>query len=113
MYQAICEHLRAGKSIVNGSGNFRRSERQMVRDLADPARDEAITIYVDTPAHIARQGLLANRENGARLDITDDDFEHILRAWEPPLPDENAVVFPYKGEIDTWIVARMVLLAVR
>jgi predicted kinase len=110
-YRAICEYLRAGESIVDGSGNFRRSERQTVRELADPARDEIVTIYVDTPAQIARQRLLANRDTRARLDVTDEGFEHILRSWEPPSPDEHARVFHYGEDIGAWLDAHESLSA--
>jgi predicted kinase len=106
----IHEYLNAGKSVVDGSGNFRRSERQTVRDLADPVRDETATIFVDTPESVARQRLLANRERQARLDVTDDDFEHILSVWEPPAPEENALILRYGEDMDAWIDAHAALL---
>lgn len=109
-YRLIREHLRAGKSVVDGSGNFRRSERRRVRDLADPRADETITILVDTPPGVARQRLLANRNNLTRLDVTDDDFEHILCVWEPPAPDEHALILRYGVDMEAWIDAHAVLL---
>jgi predicted kinase len=66
-YDEIREHLRAGKSVVDGSGNFRHSERQTVRALAEPARHETATIVVDTPPPIARMRLLTNRSRPTRL----------------------------------------------
>jgi predicted kinase len=102
-YRLIRDYLDAGKSVVDGSGNFRRSERQAVRGLADPVRDETVTIFVDTPVSVARQRLLANRERQARLDVTDEDFEHILCVWEPPAPEENALVFRHGDDVDAWI----------
>jgi predicted kinase len=110
-YRLIRDYLRAGRSVVDGSGNFRRSERQTVRGLADPTGGETVTIFVDTPAHIARQRLLANRDTQTRLDVTDDDFEHILRVWEPPSPDEHAVVFRHGDDVEAWMDARAALLA--
>jgi predicted kinase len=95
---------------VDGSGNFRWSERQAVRDLADPVRDETATIFVDTPESVARQRLLANRERQARLDVTDDDFEHILSVWEPPAPEENALILRYGDDMDAWVDAHAALL---
>jgi predicted kinase len=110
-YRLIREYLDAGKSVVDGSGNFRRSERQTVRDLADPVRDETVTIFVDTPLRVARLRLMANRERQARLDVTDGDFKHILRVWEPPSPEENALVFRHGEDMDAWIDAHASLLA--
>jgi predicted kinase len=110
-YRLIREYLRAGKSVVDGSGNFRRSERQTVRDLVDPLEDEITTIWVDIPAAIARQRLLTNRDRRTRLDVTDDDFEHILRVWEPPSPEEHALLFRYGDDIDAWIATHASLLA--
>jgi predicted kinase len=110
-YRLICEYLDGGKNVVDGSGNFSRSERQAVRDLADPLRDETITIFVDTPVSVARQRLLANRERQARLDVTDEDFDHILRVWEPPSAEEHALVYRYGEDMDAWIDAHAALLA--
>lgn len=110
-YRLIGEHLHAGMSVVDGSGNFGRSERQRVRALAGPTGAASATIFVDTPEHIARQRLLANRVRQTRLDVTDDDFGHILRAWEPPAPDEGALVFHYGDDMTAWIDAHAPLLA--
>lgn len=109
-YRLIGEHLRAGKSVVDGSGNFRRGERQTVRELARPSGSATVTIVVEIPEHIARRRLLANRASPTRLDVTDDDFEHILRVWEPPTPDEHALVFPYGDDMAAWIEAHASLL---
>lgn len=111
IYRLIREYLMAGKSVVDGSGNFRRSERQMVRELADPSGGATVTILAATPEHIARQRLLANRAMQTRLDVTTDDFEHILRVWEPPSPEEHALVFRYGDDMDAWIDAHASLLA--
>jgi predicted kinase len=110
-YRLIAEYLRAGKSVVDGSGNFKRSERQMVRELANASGSATVTIFVDTPERIARRRLRANRDRQTRLDVSDDDFEHILRAWEPPSPPEHALVFHYGDDMDAWIDAHDSLLA--
>ncbi len=39
----------------------------------------------------------------SRVDLTDDEFEHILHTWEPPAPDEHSFVFHNSDDIDTWI----------
>lgn len=110
-YRTIQEHLRAGRSVVDGSGNFRRGERRMVRELADPTRDESVTIVVDTPAAIARRRLLANRATPTRLDVGDDDFEHILRVWEPPAAAEHALPYRYDDDLEAWMDAHAARLA--
>jgi predicted kinase len=109
-YRLIREYLRAGTSVVDGSGNFKRSERQTVRGLVDSLEDETITIWVDTPAAIARQRLLTNRDRRTRLEVTDEDFEDILRVWEPPSPDEQVLVFRYGDDMDAWIARHASLL---
>jgi hypothetical protein len=68
-------------------------------------------MFVDTPEHIARQRWRANRDRQTRLDVTDDDFEHILRVWEPPSPAEHALIFRYGDEMCAWMGAHASLLA--
>ena len=58
---------------------------------------------MNTPESIARQRLLENRKRQSRLDVTDKDFETILEVFEPPVADENPLVFCYSDQIDSWI----------
>ena len=53
----------------------------------------------------ARQRWQANRANPTRRDVTDADFEAIVRAWEAPLEDEQALVLPFDEPIERWIEA--------
>ena len=100
----LIEHyLQSGKTVVDASRNFRKRERQKIRQIATKLKAEVVTIFVDTPEGIARKRLLENRQKQARLDMTDTDFEIILQIWEPPTADENTLVFRYGDQIDSWI----------
>ncbi len=96
-------YLQSGKTVIDASRNFRKSERQLARQIATKLEAGVVTIFVDTPEVIARQRLLENRKKKARPDVTDKDFEEILQVWEPPTADENPLVYHNGEDIDNWI----------
>jgi predicted kinase len=103
----IAGYLTAGKTVIDASRNFRLEERLHARRIAQKLGVGVITIFVDTPEAVARQRLLANRKAGSRRDVTDKDFDEILRVWEPPGPDENPLIYHYGYDIDSWISSRL------
>jgi predicted kinase len=96
-------YLQAGRTVIDASRNFRKEERQLARQIAIKVDAEFVTIFVDTPEAIARQRLLENRKKPLRREVTDEDFEEILRVIEPPTADENPLVFHYGDDVERWI----------
>lgn len=99
----IAGHLAAGRSVIDASRNFRASERQQARAICQEHHSDLLTILVDTPEHVTRQRLLANRHSAARRDVTDDDFAAILAAWEPPTADEYPLVLRFGDDPVAWM----------
>jgi len=103
--------LESGKSVLDASRNFSKTERNKVKSLADKVGVPIITVYVDTPEQMARQRLLENRHNPTRRDVTDKDFEEVIRAMEPPTVDEHSLIFHHFSEIDGWLLENAAKLA--
>jgi predicted kinase len=101
--RCIANRLAAGRSVIDASRNFRKAERRHARDICREHGAEVLTIHVDTPEHVTRQRLLANRRSRTRRDATDDDFAAILAAWEPPTADEHPLVFRFGDDADEWM----------
>lgn len=99
----IVEHLGAGRSVIDASRSFRRAERDAARALCRAHDADPVIVYVDTPEHVTRQRLLANRRTRERRDVTDEDFAAILAAWEPPAADERPLVFRVGDDPDEWM----------
>lgn len=95
--------LRSGWNVLDASRNFRRAERDSARQMADRVGAAAITIFVDTPEAVSRQRLLSNRVTRLRHDVTDENFETILREWEAPGADEDPLVLRHGQQVDSWI----------
>jgi predicted kinase len=96
-------HLSAGKLVIDASRSFGRDERERAKRVAESAGAQLATIFVDTPADVARQRLLANRQVMTRHDVPDSEFEHILQAWEPPAPEEAPLVVHHGADIRRWV----------
>ena len=94
---------RRGGPVIDASRYFHKRERLRAGDLCREHRAELLTIFVDTPEHITRERLLANRQSQARRDVSDDDFAAILAAWEPPADDESPLVLRFGEDAIIWI----------
>ena|SRR5829696_4887951 len=101
--QRIRNHLAAGRSVIDASRYFPRSERDAARAICRAHGAGLMTVHVDTPEHIARQRLLANRRSPTRRDVSDEGFAAILAAWEPPTADEHPLVFHFGDDADEWL----------
>ncbi len=95
--------LSSGTTVVDASRNFRRVERDHAREIAERSGARVVTIFVDTPEEIARQRRLGNRTSKARRDITDEEFEEIVRVMQPPAEDERPLVFHHGDDIEAWL----------
>jgi predicted kinase len=95
--------LKSGKNVVDASRNFSGEERRRIRTTLNQLGYETLTIYLDTPEAIARQRWQANRKNPTRRDVSESDFEDVIRAMEPPTIDENPIVLHYGEDFESWI----------
>jgi predicted kinase len=109
--QLIENLLKSGKSVVDASRNFSKTERNIAKNIADKLGVPLITIYIDTPEPITRQRLLENRRNPTRRDVTDKEFEDVIRAMESPTADEHPLIFHHFGTIDVWLYENAAKLA--
>lgn len=103
----IEDYLRTGKTVIDASRNFRKSERQLARQIATRLDAEVVTIFVDTPEAIAYQRLCENRKMRLRRDVTDKDFAEILQVIEPPTADEHPLIFHHGDQIENWIAENL------
>lgn len=103
MYGLIEKHLKDGKTVIQDAGNFTKSERSVVRDIAEKLGVEVITIFVATPEHIAKERLLANKQKLNRFDITLASFQSAAQEMQIPQDDENVVMYDMQSDIDDWI----------
>jgi predicted kinase len=99
----IARLLANGKTVVDGSRNFSKAERDGAKQLAEKCSVALLTVYVDTPEALARQRLLDNRITPSRRDVSDSDFEDVIRAMQVPSADESPLVFEHTGHIETWL----------
>jgi predicted kinase len=86
-YRRIVLHLANGKSVIFDHGNFTRSERDQVRAVGARAGANVRFIYVQISEDEARRRLLSNRQTLERYDVRDNDFDLVLRMFEPPIGD--------------------------
>jgi predicted kinase len=99
----LADHLAAGRSVIDASRNFRKTERDAAHALCRAHGAEVVTVHLATPEHVTRQRLLTNRRSRERRDVTDEDFAAILAAWEPPGADEHSLVFHFGDDADEWL----------
>ena len=106
----IIDLLNSGKNVIDASRYFTRAERSHIRSIADTLGCQTVTIYVTTSEAIVRQRWQENRTTQSRRDVTDNDFEDLVRAMEPPVTDEHPIIFQNGDDIGTWIRANTQVL---
>jgi predicted kinase len=97
------ELLAAGASVVDGSRNFRRFERDRARAIAERAGVPFVTVYVDTPAEVARERHARNAVAPTRVHFTEAELEEIIEQFEPPSADEAPLVCHFHEALDAWV----------
>lgn len=103
----ILQHLTSGTSVIDASRNFTRAERDHLRTLVAAQGYDSVVIHVTTSEASARQRWQTNRTNPSRRDVTDADFEDIVRAMEPPSDDEQPLRFHSDDDVGAWVLATL------
>jgi predicted kinase len=99
----MLSHLRNGESVVDGSRNFQKHERDHAPQIAKRAGADVVLVYVDAPEALVRQRWAENRANPTRRGVSDTGFEEIISVMEAPTADERALVFHHSEMIEDWI----------
>jgi len=90
-YRRLEQALVANSSVIFDHVNFTRAERDRVRHIAARHGANFQIVYVSVTVAEARRRLIANRATKGRNDVRDDDFDLVVRHFEPP-DDEPDVV---------------------
>jgi predicted kinase len=90
-YRRLEQALVANSSVIFDHVNFTRAERDRVRHIAARYGANVQIVYVSVTIAEARRRLIANRATKGRNDVRDDDFDLVVRHFEPP-DDEPDVV---------------------
>ena len=77
--------------MIFDHGNFNRSERDRVRAIGQRMAARVPFVYVRVSVDEARRRWLRNRKTHERYDVRDDDFELVLRMFEPPDGEPDVV----------------------
>ena len=102
-YRRLQEALDGGNTVVFDAVSFTWAQREDLRAIAAKRGASPLVIYLDTSASVCRERWLANRRTGARYDVRNEDFEHVVAHFEPPVPDERSVVYDQSAPPDGWI----------
>ena len=102
-YQDTERHLADGHSVVFDSVGFRRKDRDRLRRTAERFDADALVVWLDLPANLARLRLEGNRIKPIRPNVPIANFEQIVREFEPPEADETWVAYEPNEAIEQWV----------
>jgi len=103
MYTRIRQNLQNGKVVVHDTGNFTKSERGAVREIAEKLNLNTANIYVKTKKEKAWKRLLKNKKSQERFQVSKENFEAAVGEIEPPEKSENVLIFNNSIPINDWI----------
>ena len=102
-YQDTERFLADGRTVVFDSIGFRRKDRDRLGRMAERNGADSLVIWLDVPAAVARQRLERNRLNSIRPNVPLENFERIVRQFEPPEPDERWVAYDPGESVEHWM----------
>ncbi|HVW23558.1 MAG TPA: ATP-binding protein [Candidatus Saccharimonadales bacterium] len=94
--QVAADLLAQGRSVIFDTNFNLLKDRRHLREIADQAGAETITIWVTTPRELAEHRAIADTAaQPTRLlgDMTPGEFERIASHLEPPTEDEKVLKF--------------------
>lgn len=103
-YRQIGEALATGHSVLFDATNFTHEQRDMQRNIATRYNIPSQVIYVDVSEEEARQRWLRNRMTHERHDVRDEDFELVVRNFEPPTEDEQVIRYDQSMQFEDWLL---------
>lgn len=104
-FRRVADALRAGTSAIFDAGSFTCTQRDDLRTLASSCGAAARLIHVRVSPDVATARWRRNRLNGERYDVRDDYFALALDHFEPPAPEEDALIYDGTQPLDAWLVA--------
>ncbi len=102
-YRQLEENLKVGHSVIFDTAAFTRSQRDTLRAIARRWHVPSQVIYLAVAEEEARRRWQENRAAGWRYDVRDEDFAQVAALFEPPAPDEYAIVYEPSQNLDAWI----------
>lgn len=102
-YHRLSEALVAQQTVIFDAVSYTRAQRDELRAIATERGASTRVIYLDIPADVCRGRWLANRATEARYDVRDEDFEHVVRRFEPPYALEKPLVCDHAEAAHVWI----------
>lgn len=99
--------LAAGRVVVVDDTASLRFLRDAWREVAAAAGARFVLLHLDVPHSVVRARVAANRASGQRTDVTDAVLEEHLASFEPPAPQEEALVVVPDDDGAAQLVARV------
>ncbi|UQI49851.1 ATP-binding protein (plasmid) [Streptomyces sp. HU2014] len=96
----LAEHLAAGDDVVLDHGLWLRADRDAWKKLVEAAGGRWLLVYLPVERDELLRRLTARnqREDANALAVSPEALEDFFARFEPPAPDENALV--YGGDPD-------------
>lgn len=101
--EEILAALKSGNSVVYDENNAKKEHREELQEVAKSAGADSAVVHLDTSVNIIKlreetNNLLQNRHN-----VTPENFNKVLLDFEPPTPDENAMVYKPKTNLEEFL----------
>lgn len=95
--------LAAGRSVVVDDTNCFRFLRDNYRAVAEAKGARTIVLYLDRPLDLLLDRIRENEETRSRASIKIPILLHLAQKFEPPGPDEEAMVVPNDVPLEVWV----------
>lgn len=95
--------LKNHMSVVYDNTNDRYNQRVTLRSIAEKSGASVKVVYVDTPLEVVKKRREDNKVSKERHDVSQDNFDNAIKGFQPPTPDEHAIVYKIDKDIESWL----------
>jgi predicted kinase len=102
-FDALEYLLKSGRTTVFDGASLKRSERNLLREIAQKCEAEPLLVYVNTSPAEAAERRLKNMTTLERAHLKDETMSKALALFEEPVEDEESIVYNASLDLDAWI----------
>ncbi len=103
-FRRTARALQRGRSVIFDATSHRREHREQLQRLAKEHGATMTIIYLDVPWEETVRRRAENRRSPARPDVPDQDFDRVVRQFQPPQEQEGAIRYSPGEPVEAWLM---------
>jgi predicted kinase len=102
-FDELEELLKCGKTTIFDGASLKRSERKLLKEIAQKCEAEPVLIYVNTSPAETAERRLKNMSSQERAHLKEETVRKAMAMFEEPAEDERPVIYNAGLNLNDWV----------